>query len=396
MEPDTPGPELAAAIIAVQDIAALEMRLTYSTARLAIEIAELEWKLAFARAVHDHAEASQLWLDRLNELAAQPPMSAPHAPYDPGSARDRVDAYLQELEALSVLCTAHLDAAHPVSDEPSIRLIRQRLLLIDDLAQKIRSVPVTGAGQATACGQITENGYVPPSRPARDAVFNGGAPPIDPLGEGVDLRSAALELMHANLTDLELSTIEICCLFILQNPDAPWGFVADMARQSWDEARHAVAFRDRILDLGGALGARKTNFTHWDIVVGQDLPTALTCHQMIGEWIGIDGALWFGSHFRDCGDAETGRVFDFVARDECTHVLFGNRWIEYFMPLKEDRDTVMARAEDVRRAHGKSVDGPLTFPLHEWACDQAGYRPQDKQKLVERYASHGSVIGSPE
>jgi uncharacterized ferritin-like protein (DUF455 family) len=388
------GPDLAFAIEAVQRFAATERNLTYETARLAIEIGQIDLKLAMARAMYDHAEAAAAWVKRANELAADITDLGPSSRTVIPSRIDAVGGYVATLERLAREYREHLRLAHPISDEPSVRLISARMLVLEEVTDRIRAARGMAAdeNQINITDDLCVAGYCPPTHPSRDRIFTGGHSPINPLDPNLSLAESALELLHANLTDLELSTIEICSLFILQNRSMPWEFVTDMARQAWDEARHATAFMVRIKELGGTLGARETQFTHWEIVQGLPLPLALCCHQMIGEWIGIDGALWFGAYFRQHGDPETGRIFDFVARDECTHVAFGTKWIERLVPDSE-RNMVRIAAEDVRRIHNKTVDGPLAFPPNLWACEKGGYSKEDTHRIIDRYELFGSVFG---
>jgi uncharacterized ferritin-like protein (DUF455 family) len=202
--------------------------------------------------------------------------------------------------------------------------------------------------------------------------------------------------MHANFTDLELTTIEICCRFTLENPDMPWAFACDMARQSWDECRHARSFQKRILELGGRIGQRPTSLAHWQITLGKPLALALCSHQMIGEWTGIDGALWFAALFRARGDRATADVFDFVARDECTHTSFGSKWLRYLAPTDAARAELMQKARDLRASFGKPSDGPVTFPFNRWACEIAAFDLDEIERLQRRFDTMGSLVGGPQ
>jgi uncharacterized ferritin-like protein (DUF455 family) len=143
-------------------------------------------------------------------------------------------------------------------------------------------------------------------------------------------------------------------------------------------------------ELGAAPGLRPTSMLHWDIGFGKPLPVALTCHQLIGEWTGVDAAIYLGDYFRDRGDSRTAMIFDFVARDEARHVSFGNKWLAWLVPDEQGRDAVRAEAEQVRAEHGKIVDGPLTFPFNRWACEASGYSQTAIERLEQRYRNFGS------
>lgn len=184
--------------------------------------------------------------------------------------------------------------------------------------------------------------------------------------------------------------MEACSRLILHSKGMPWGFTVDMARQCWDEARHAQAFTDRLLDLGGRVGMYAHSHTLWEMTADQPIAVQLAIHQRIGEWVGVDGALWNADRFRSLGDHATADLMDFVARDEMTHVAFGNRWIRWMHHVDSDVDVVMTQALLRRAAFGKSVGGPLMFPFNRWACERAGFTSVEVTALEQAALERGT------
>ncbi|MCA3218510.1 MAG: DUF455 family protein [Burkholderiales bacterium] len=226
--------------------------------------------------------------------------------------------------------------------------------------------------------------------PGRSARLFRGTEPAQPFEPATDARASAIAFLHHNLTELELPTMESCCRLLLECDMLPWAFAADMARQCWDEARHAQAFMQRLQQLGGEVGCHAHTHQLWEMTA--DLPPAvrLAVHQRIGEWVGVDGALWNAERFRRLGDEATADALDFIARDEITHVAFGNRWIRWLHPSDAEVEAVAAEALKRRRAFGKPVDGPAVFPFNRWACERAGFTADEVQALEREALARGS------
>src|SRR5262249_31088161 len=125
----------------------------------------------------------------------------------------------------------------------------------------------------------------------------------------------------------------------------------------------------------------------------QSLEVRLGLHQRIGEWIGVDGALWHARKFTETEEPNVALLFDYVARDEITHVSFGNKWINHLVgPATPAVENVHARAMARRAEFGKHEEGPLIFPLNEEACRRAGFMPQEIADLAEQYRKYGSRL----
>ncbi len=382
-------------------------------ARACIEAPEVEAKIVFARHLYDDALMAERLAARVAELgrtvdlraAPSGRWSGPFA-FAAGAAHtaERVERlHLGVKWRLVESLERGARTVAPLDDEPSRRLlddwiaqlVRQEgeaRALVSDLARLFPAAPGIASGSPRE-DWFTEGA---PEWPSRDTRFRADAPLAPTPGARGDSVEARIGLLHVNLTDLELATIEACARLILDFPEVPWGFVVDMARQCWDEARHAETFRRHLLALGGELGRYRIAHTLWELASGEPLPVRLALHQRLGEWVGVDGAIYHARLFAGAGANELSRTFEFVALDEITHVAFGNKWLRALTGSEEGVEQAQARAEERRREAGKAVGGPMPFPFQRWACELAGFTPAEVERLAERYATHGSLLAEPE
>ena len=61
------------------------------------------------------------------------------------------------------------------------------------------------------------------------------------------------EMLHGNVNE-EVQSLEIAAQTLVDFPDAPWGIRLHLARQCWDETRHAQLFLRRLIELKGTKG----------------------------------------------------------------------------------------------------------------------------------------------
>jgi uncharacterized ferritin-like protein (DUF455 family) len=358
---------------------------------------EAELKTVFARHLYWAVQSSERLRLRLAELAVD---------VDPrtvllASASDdllRCEFALTTPEKIRVLYGGalislrqsmknHLSQANALGDEPTIRILSD---LIASIARIVEEAEVANRlvlqvfPDIESVSSSNEDHLVAkvPLRPARDSRFAETA--VNPN------LTDTVKLLHVFYTDLELATIEACSRLIVEFPAMPWQFVVDMARQCWDEARHAEAFRARLLELGGRLGAYAMSYALWEMASGEPVDVSLAVQQRVGEWIGVDGAIWQAQQLRFGGDETTSELFEFVALDEITHVAYGNKWLRSVAESETRVKVVHALALDKRSACGKSVDGPLTFPYNDWACERGGFTESERDELRGRFMKFGS------
>jgi uncharacterized ferritin-like protein (DUF455 family) len=358
---------------------------------------EAELKSVFARHLYWAVQSSERLRVRLAELAVDvdPRMVLLEAGSDDLLACELALTTPEKIRALYGVAlvnlrdsmTDHLNRTDPLADEPTIRilgdLIASSIRIAEEADTSLRLVcqifPDIERASSSNEGRLAAK---VPLRPARDSRFAETA-------SNPNLTDT-VKLLHVFYTDLELATIEACSRLIVEFPAMPWQFVVDMARQCWDEARHAEAFRTRLLQLGGRLGTYAMSCALWDMAAGEPVDVSLAVQQRVGEWIGVDGAIWQAQQLRFGGDEITSELFEFVALDEITHVSFGNKWLRSVAGSESRVKVVHDLALDKRSACGKSVDGPLTFPYNDWACERGGFTESERDELRGRFLKFGS------
>jgi hypothetical protein len=322
-----------------------------SSGWLALE-PRLEVKYALGDHLHDDARAVSKIRRRLYEL--RHPSEYPGAPeadlaalLDRAAAADSPTAYLEiaygELKpTLLAGVRRHLDALDPLVDEPSLRLLTQ---LLHRQERHVVELPATAArrvfedlGALPVRLRETRPLRVLPrlDEPARDAfvqVTAEGDPYLTEElyvnGEENHVPTDPEEQKHFfhGLMDAELCAAELMARNSHEHPDMPWDFHVDMARQCWDEIRHAEV-HDRLMttELGCRWGDFPVGFGYFKSIYALDLLGRLALFNGTSE----QKAMWRHSHRRkvllELGQASVARVFDYLLADEVPHVHNGVRW----------------------------------------------------------------------
>jgi uncharacterized ferritin-like protein (DUF455 family) len=143
--------------------------------------------------------------------------------------------------------------------------------------------------------------------------------------------------------DAELSAAELMARNSHEHPEMPWDFHVDMARQNWDEVRHA-RLHDLLMkdELGCAWGDFPVGFSYFRSIYAYDLLGRLCLFNGTSE----QRAMWRHSHRRktlmELGQQRVALVFDYLLADEVPHVHNGVRWGSYLLGGSESayRDKV--------------------------------------------------------
>ena len=145
------------------------------------------------------------------------------------------------------------------------------------------------------------------------------------------------------LMDAELSAAELMARNSHEHPEMPWEFHVDMARQNWDEVRHA-RLHDLLMkdELGCEWGDYAVGFSYFKSIYAYDLLGRLCLFNGTSE----QRAMWRHSHRRktlmELGQERVALVFDYLLADEVPHVHNGVRWGSYLLGGSESayRDKV--------------------------------------------------------
>ncbi len=333
----------------------------------------LDVKYALGDHLHDDARAVAKIKRRLYELRT--PSDYPGAPdeelaalldraNDATSSADYLEIAYGELKpALNAALKTHLEHLDPVVDEPSLRLLtqllhRQERHVVELPPTATRPLPVADLGALPIRLRDVRALRVmaPLDEPARDAYVTV-TPEGDPYltdelyvnGEENHVPTDPEEQKHFfhGLMDAELCAAELMARNSHEHPDLPWDFHVDMARQCWDEIRHAEV-HDRLMasELDCRWGDYPIGFAYFKSIYAYDLLGRLALFNGTSE----QKAMWRHSHRRkvlcDLGQERVARVFDYLLADEVPHVHNGTRWGTYL--LGGDEAAYRAKVRELR------------------------------------------------
>jgi hypothetical protein len=316
----------------------------------------LEVKYALGDHLHDDARAVSKIKRRLYELRT--PSDYPGAPaeelaglLDRAAAASSPAEYIQiaygELKpTLAAAIRTHLATLDPVIDEPSLRLLTQ---LLHRQERHTAELPATGKVAFEDLGALPLRlrevrdlkVMAPLEEPARDdyveVTEEGDTYLTDELyinGEENHVPTDPEEQKHFfhGLMDAELCAAELMARNSHEHPEMPWDFHVDMARQCWDEIRHAE-IHDRLMatELGCRWGDFPIGFSYFKSIYRLDLLARLALFNGTSE----QKAMWRHSHRRkvliELGQTTVARVFDYLLADEVPHVHNGVRWGSYLL-----------------------------------------------------------------
>jgi hypothetical protein len=312
----------------------------------------LEVKYALGDHVHDDARSLSKIRRRLYELRT--PSEYPGAPSEELAALlDRANEARSSAEYLEIAygelkptllqaIRTHLASLDPLIDEPSLRLLTQlqhrqeRHVVELPPAHARPAFEDLGALPIRLRDKRELRVMAPLEDPARDD-FVRVTPEGDPFlvedlyvnGEENHVPTDPEEQKHFfhGLMDAELCAAELMARNSHEHPDMPWDFHVDMARQTWDEIRHAE-IHDRLMatELGCHWGDYAIGFAYFRSIYALDLLGRLALFNGTSE----QKAMWRHSHRRkvllELGQVTVARVFDYLLADEVPHVHNGVRW----------------------------------------------------------------------
>ena len=181
---------------------------------------------------------------------------------------------------------------------------------------------------AVAKETMTVRGVTLRKDPARESCFEIVHLHSDvPSSEGLGL-VARRKRMHREYNQ-EVQTLEIAALCLADFPEAPWELRMELARQCWDEARHAILYFRRLQELGGRKGEYAIANLDWSVVGMLDsLAARLAVQHRTFEAGSLDLEDQGIPMFREAGDDMTADLMDAVIADEIHHVRFANMWLK--------------------------------------------------------------------
>src|SRR6266478_4610267 len=167
----------------------------------------------------------------------------------------------------------------------------------------------------------------------------------------------------------EFQAMEAAGRTLYDFPDAPWEFQLDMARQVWDESRHAEIYMKLLEYVGSYYGEFPEGEVLWSCTQAED-PAA----RVAGINRGLEGLACdvFEQLIRiaqKMGDTIIERSVDYVLADEITHVRMGSKWMR---KLTEGDPERLRRAQEFQ----DSVDDLFNARGARKAIDDVGDNSQ--------------------
>jgi hypothetical protein len=132
-----------------------------------------------------------------------------------------------------------------------------------------------------------------------------------------------------HMVDAEIVAAEIMALNIFENPEMPLAFHVDMARQVWDEVRHARVQWEFLSTMGVMLGSYPV-FHGFDLLLSRrGLLERLILFNRLGEAGAAQRHRRRNRLLRENGLQNLAILFDYLHADEIPHVANGERWGKY-------------------------------------------------------------------
>jgi uncharacterized ferritin-like protein (DUF455 family) len=208
----------------------------------------------------------------------------------------------------------------------------------------------------------------------------------------------------------EFQAMEAAGRTLYDFPEAPWEFSLDMARQVWDESRHAEIYM-KLLDYAGSFyGEFPESEVLWSCTQAQD-PAA----RVAGINRGLEGLACdvFEQLIRiaqKMGDPVIERAIDYVLADEITHVRMGSKWMrkltegdpERFKKAQEFQDSIdelfsfgtrtsIENAKHVTQTFGgKEIEIESSTVIAREARLLAGFTEEEIDRLVKGFGKSGA------
>lgn len=364
---------------------------------------QLAYKATFGYHVYDHAQAADMLGERLEQLRGGRSFAEPATDefaqlceyiWNLTDGIDRLVAVYRVLEPHLVSTYAyHADATDPLTDTPSVRLMRQLAAMdqahvawgtavLDSLTDhpeaRQRALAVQGDLEArlVACGGVTGHGVEAHWLSFHSAKEDAKSPPRAKRGRGgYKFRKVCPPLPHPVVEEPlwfsdkredfnvyqaedewslegfrhkfhqllygEVETTDRMGKMLAEYPDLPWEMRMELAHQMWDEARHIEIVAKAVEEeLGGELGYGPWSLLWWWMQNDEDPLRRLTVTNSWAEANLMQTLRKWREEAEKRGFTRIAELADYLQADERTHVKLGTDWIgkltESDLPKREE------------------------------------------------------------
>lgn len=351
---------------------------------------DIDLKLALGQQVGRIADDIRRLQERILTLLASQviPVASPayEALIERGTTLHSSESRASFLSSVLVGLASHMEkfiaTSHAIGDAPTIFVLREALGSIDDQLELLSPF----AGEATRLNfsepsaGIDLHAYsghesIPalldfPARPA-DWEFSDSMVFTHQNNEDLVARGEHLRRwLHEVGVNVEIDAMELCGRNIAEFRGMPLEFKLDMARQVWDETRHAMMMRSVLQGLGGDFGDYTFNAKVWRrYMLGENLAEKLAIEQVFQEGNALEANIPFCESLCAANAADLAEMIDYIDADELQHARFGNKWL-MFLCDHSDR-----RYVEILRTCAHKLGVPLTprAPFLDSMRRMAGY-----------------------
>ena len=371
----------------------LEVQLMEVVAGWSHTTPQLAFKATFGYHIYDHAQAADLLGERLEQLRSgrdrQEPATDEFARlceyvWNLDAVIDRLVAVYRVLEPhLVSTYVYHADATDPLTDTPTVRLLRQLASMgqshvawgqavLDGLTRSAgdrrRALEVQAdiESRLVACGGVTGQG-IESHWLAFHSAKEEKAPVRIKRGKGgyrYEKRSAPLphpvvespfwfsddpqEFGRAYSSDDEWSiegfrhkfhqllygeveTTDRMGKMLAEFPELPWEMRMELAHQMWDEARHIEIVAKAVEEeLGGELGYGPWSLAWWWMQNEEDPLRRITVTNSWAEKNLMQTLRVWRTEAEKRGYHRIAELCDYLQADELTHVKLATNWLRHF------------------------------------------------------------------
>ncbi|MDP9353382.1 MAG: DUF455 family protein [Chloroflexota bacterium] len=363
---------------------------------------QLAYKATFGYHVYDHAQAADLLGERLEQLRSGRDREEPATDafaqlcehiWNLPSVLERLVAVYRVLEPhLVSTYVYHADATDPLTDTPTVRLLRQLAAMgqshvawgqavLDGLARspedRRRALEVQADIEArlVECGGVTgqgieshwlafhsvrdekaparikrgKSGYryqkkcTPLSHPVAEAPFWFSDDPQDFKRCYNAQDEWSIEGFRDKFHQLlygEVETTDRMGKMLAEFPELPWEMRMELAHQMWDEARHIEIVAKAIEEeLGGELGYGPWSLVWWWMQNDPDPLKRITVTNAWAERNLMQTLRIWRTEAEKRGYTRIAELSDYLQADELTHVKLATHWLRHFTeenPEKRD------------------------------------------------------------
>lgn len=179
-----------------------------------------------------------------------------------------------------------------------------------------------------------------PSKPARDIEVSDCI-----VKQSKDDSTSNLSCIHGQIYGIEIPAAEVCSVIPLVFPDLPIELDISLAKQTYDEGRHARILLNFFLSAGGKIDDHTNGFRIWDNVLsGNTLAEMICIEHVLGEGYALGYDVKAIHDYQKKGMDELANIHSELHEDEVIHVSNGLAWFNYL--AKDNADSIIAGLEE--------------------------------------------------